>query len=117
LIVEDERKVAKALRDGLEAEHYDVRVASTGEEGFFLVNHESFDLVVLDLMLPRRDGLEVLATLRKRRLHTPVLILTAKDTVDDRVHGLDVGADDYLVKPFAFPELLARIVRSCGAIV
>jgi two-component system copper resistance phosphate regulon response regulator CusR len=109
LIVEDERKVAKALRDGLEAEHYDVRVASTGEEGFFLVNHESFDLVVLDLMLPRRDGLEVLATLRKRRLHTPVLILTAKDTVDDRVHGLDVGADDYLVKPFAFPELLARI--------
>ena len=109
LIVEDERKVAKALRDGLEAEHYDVRVASTGEEGFFLVNHESFDLVVLDLMLPRRDGLEVLATLRKRGLHTPVLILTAKDTVDDRVHGLDVGADDYLVKPFAFPELLARI--------
>jgi len=109
LIVEDERKVAKALRDGLEAEHYDVRVASTGEEGFFLVNHESFDLVVLDLMLPRRDGLEVLATLRKRGLRTPVLILTAKDTVDDRVHGLDVGADDYLVKPFAFPELLARI--------
>ena len=109
LIVEDERKVAKALRDGLEAEHYDVRVASTGEEGFFLVNHESFDLVVLDLMLPRRDGLEVLATLRKRGLHTPVLILTAKDTVDDRVHGLDVGADDYLVKPFAFSELLARI--------
>jgi len=109
LIVEDERKVAKAPRDGLEAEHYDVRVASTGEEGFFLVNHESFDLVVLDLMLPRRDGLEVLATLRKRGLHTPVLILTAKDTVDDRVHGLDVGADDYLVKPFAFPELLARI--------
>jgi two-component system copper resistance phosphate regulon response regulator CusR len=109
LIVEDERKVAKALREGLEAEHYDVRVASTGEEGFFLVNHESFDLVVLDLMLPRRDGLEVLATLRKRGLHTPVLILTAKDTVDDRVHGLDVGADDYLVKPFAFSELLARI--------
>jgi two-component system copper resistance phosphate regulon response regulator CusR len=109
LIVEDERKVAKALREGLEAEHYDVRVASTGEEGFFLVNHESFDLVVLDLMLPRRDGLEVLTTLRKRGLQTPVLILTAKDTIDDRVHGLDSGADDYLVKPFAFPELLARI--------
>jgi two-component system copper resistance phosphate regulon response regulator CusR len=109
LIVEDERKVAKALRDGLEAEHYDVRVAGTGEEGFFLVNHESFDLVVLDLMLPRRDGLEVLTTLRKRGLQTPVLILTARDTVDDRVHGLDSGADDYLVKPFAFPELLARI--------
>ena len=109
LIVEDERKVAKALREGLEAEHYGVRVACTGEEGFFLVNHESFDLVVLDLMLPRRDGLEVLTTLRKRGLQTPVLILTAKDTIDDRVHGLDSGADDYLVKPFAFPELLARI--------
>jgi DNA-binding response OmpR family regulator len=73
------------------------------------VNHESFDVVVLDLMLPRRDGLEVLTTLRRRRLQTPVLILTTKDTVDDRVHGLDSGADDYLVKPFAFPELLARI--------
>ena len=109
LIVEDEKKVAKALRDGLEAEHYEVRVASTGEEGFFLVNHESFDVVVLDLMLPQRDGLEVLTTLRRRGLQTPVLILTAKDTVDDRVHGLDSGADDYLVKPFAFPELLARI--------
>ena len=109
LIVEDEKKVARALRDGLEAEHYEVRVASTGEEGFFLVNHESFDVVVLDLMLPRRDGLEVLTTLRRRGLQTPVLILTAKDTVDDRVHGLDSGADDYLVKPFAFPELLARI--------
>jgi DNA-binding response OmpR family regulator len=109
LIVEDEKKVAKALREGLEAEHYDVRVAGTGEEGFFLVNHESFDLVVLDLMLPGRGGLEVLTTLRKRGLPTPVLILTAKDTVDDRVRGLDDGADDYLVKPFAFPELLARI--------
>lgn len=109
LVVEDEKKVAKALRDGLEAERYEVRVASTGEEGFFLVNHESFDLVVLDLMLPRHSGIEVLTTLRKRGLETPVLILTAKDTIDDRVHGLDSGADDYLVKPFAFPELLARI--------
>src|SRR3989449_1704516 len=109
LVVEDEKKVAKALRDGLEAEHYDVRVAASGEEGFFLVNHEAFDCVVLDLMLPHRDGLEVLTTLRKRGLQTPVLILTAKDTVDDRVRGLDSGADDYLVKPFALPELLARI--------
>jgi len=109
LVVEDEKKVAKALRDGLEAERYEVRVASTGEEGFFLVNHESFDLVVLDLMLPRHSGIEVLTTLRKRGLETPVLILTAKDTIDDRVHGLDSGADDYLVKPFAFPELLARV--------
>lgn len=109
LVVEDNKKVAKALREGLQAEHYDVRVASSGEEGFFLVNHESFDLVLLDLMLPRHDGIEVLTTLRKRGLQTPVLILTAKDTVEDRVQGLDLGADDYLVKPFAFPELLARI--------
>jgi len=109
LVVEDDRKVAKALREGLQAEHYDVRVASNGEEGFFLVNHETFDIVLLDLMLPRRDGIEVLTTLRKRGLQTPVLILTAKDTVEDRVHGLDLGADDYLVKPFAFPELVARI--------
>src|SRR5439155_26703179 len=85
------------------------RVAATGEEGFFLVNHECFDLVVLDLMLPQHSGIEVLTTLRKRGLETPVLILTAKDTIDDRVHGLDSGADDYLVKPFAFPELSARI--------
>jgi len=109
LIVEDEKKVAKALREGLEAEHYAVRVASSGEEGFFLVNHETFDCVVLDLMLPHRDGLEILATVRKRGLQTPVLILTAKDTVSDRVRGLDSGADDYLVKPFAFAELLARL--------
>jgi len=109
LVVEDEKKVARALREGLEAERYDVRVAGTGEEGFFLVNHEPFDCVVLDLMLPHRDGLEVLTTLRRRGLSTPVLILTAKDTVDDRVRGLDSGADDYLVKPFAIPELLARI--------
>jgi two-component system copper resistance phosphate regulon response regulator CusR len=109
LVVEDEKKVARALREGLEAEHYDVRLASSGEEGFFLVNHETFDLVVLDLMLPRHDGIEVVRTLRKRGLETPVLILTAKDTVEDRVHGLDSGADDYLVKPFDFGELLARV--------
>src|SRR5262245_39981980 len=109
LVVEDDRKVAKALREGLQAEHYDVRVASNGEEGFFLVNHETFDIVLLDLMLPRRHGIEVLTTLRRRGLQTPVLIVTPKDTVEDRVHGLDLGADDYLVKPFAFPELVARI--------
>src|SRR5262249_3383613 len=109
LVVEDEAKVGRALKAGLEAQDYDVVLARTGEEGFFAANHESFDVVVLDLMLPRRDGLEVLATLRKRGLQTPVLILTAKDTVEDRVHGLDSGADDYLVKPFAFPELMARI--------
>lgn len=109
LIVEDEKKVAGALRRGLEAEHYDVRVAGTGEDGFFQANSETFDLVLLDLMLPKRNGLEILQALRKRGVHTPVLILTAKDTVDDRVVGLEAGADDYLVKPFAFPELIARI--------
>jgi len=109
LVVEDETKVARALKEGLEGEHYEVTVARTGEEGFFLANAETFDLVVLDLMLPGRDGIEVLGTLRKRGLQTPVLILTARDGVEDRVLGLDRGADDYLVKPFAFPELLARI--------
>ena len=109
LVIEDERKVAEALREGLEAERYDVRVAASGEEGFYLANQQSFDVVLLDLMLPRRDGLDVLSTLRKRGIQTPVLILTAKDTVEDRVHGLDSGADDYLVKPFAFSEVLARI--------
>jgi DNA-binding response OmpR family regulator len=109
LIIEDEAKVAMALADGLASENYDVRVAKTGEDGFFLVSNESFDLVLLDLMLPHRDGLEILTALRNRNLDTSVLILTAKDTVDDRVRGLDCGADDYLVKPFAFAELLARI--------
>lgn len=109
LVIEDESKVARALKEGLEAEHYDVVVARTGEEGFFHVNSEVFDIVLLDLMLPKRSGFEVLATLRKRGLQTPVLILTAKDSVEDRVQGLDSGADDYLVKPFAFPELSARI--------
>src|SRR5262245_65531572 len=81
----------------------------TGEDGFFRANAEVFDLLVLDVMLPGRDGIEVLTTLRKRGTQTPVLILTAKDAVEDRVLGLDSGADDYLVKPFAFPELLARM--------
>ena len=101
LVVEDERKVAKALKEGLEAERYQVTVAHTGEEGFYLLNSQTFDLVLLDLMLPGRDGFEIVKTLREKGLQTPVLILTARDTVDDRVLGLDSGADDYLVKPFA----------------
>ncbi len=109
LIIEDEKKVANALREGLEAEHYEVAIATTGEEGFFLASQGSFDLLLLDLMLPRRDGIDILATLRKCGNQTPVLVLTAKDTVEDRVIGLDQGADDYLTKPFAFSELLARI--------
>lgn len=109
LVIEDEPKVAKALKQGLEGEHYDVAVATTGEEGFFRLSAETFDLLILDLMLPGRDGLSILATARQRGLAMPVLILTAKDAVEDRVIGLDAGADDYLVKPFAFAELLARI--------
>ncbi len=109
LVVEDEKKVAEALRQGLDAEHYQVTAVYSGEEGFYLLNSQSFDLAILDLMLPGRDGLEILKTLRERGVQTPVLVLTARDTVEDRVLGLDSGADDYLVKPFAFPELLARI--------
>jgi len=109
LIVEDERKVAHALRDGLFAQGYEVAVAYDGEEGLTQIAGSPFDLIVLDLMLPRRDGYEVLAAMRKRGLATPVLVLTARDSIEDRVLGLDNGADDYLVKPFAFPELLARI--------
>jgi two-component system copper resistance phosphate regulon response regulator CusR len=109
LVIEDEAKVARALSDGLSREGYEVTVAGTGEEGYFLLDSGSFDLVVLDLMLPGRDGLEVLATMRSRRRGIPVLIVTARDSVEDRVIGLDAGADDYLVKPFAFAELLARV--------
>jgi len=109
LVIEDELKLAKALQEGLEAEQYSVEVSRTGEDGFYLVQTESFDLMILDVMLPGRSGLEILATMRKHGLTTPVLMLTARDAVEDRVLGLDAGADDYLVKPFAFPELLARV--------
>lgn len=109
LIVEDENKLARALRESLEREQFAVDIASTGEEGFFQINAQHFDLVVLDIMLPGRDGIDVLTTLRKRNLRTPVIILTARDSIEDRVLGLDRGADDYLVKPFAISELLARI--------
>ncbi len=109
LVIEDEKKVAKALREGLEAERYQVRTAADGEEGFLLASRDPYDLVLLDLMLPKRDGIDVLTSLRMRGIPTPVVVLTARDAVEDRVLGLDRGADDYLVKPFTFPELLARI--------
>ena len=109
LVVEDERKLAQVVSLALEAEHYDVVVAATGEDGYYRASSELFDVVVLDLMLPGRSGLEILQTLRQRHIETPVLILTARDGIDDRVRGLDLGADDYLVKPFALPELLARV--------
>jgi two-component system, OmpR family, copper resistance phosphate regulon response regulator CusR len=108
LVVEDEQKMARALQEGLEADDYSVRVAHTGEEGFYLAHAQPFDLMILDVMLPGHDGFEILSTLRRRGVTTPVLLLTSRDAVEDRVRGLDSGADDYLVKPFAFPELLAR---------
>ena len=109
LVVEDELKVANALREGLEGERYDVVVERTGEDAFFRMTTETFDLILLDLGLPGRDGLQILTTLRSKGVKTPVLVLTARDALQDRVAGLDSGADDYLVKPFAFAELLARI--------
>ena len=109
LVVEDEQKVANALREGLEDEAFHVVLETTGEGAYFRVTTETFDVVLLDLGLPGRSGLEILSALRQRGLKTPVLVLTARDTVQDRVIGLDAGADDYLVKPFAFAELVARI--------
>jgi DNA-binding response OmpR family regulator len=109
LVVEDELKVANALKEGLEDEHYEVVVALTGEDAFFRITTEKFDLILLDLMLPGRDGFQILASIRKSGIETPVLLLTARDSLEDRVMGLNSGADDYLVKPFAFAELVARI--------
>lgn len=109
LIVEDDEKTARALAAGLESSGFSTATAHTGEEGFYLLNAESFDLVVLDWMLPGRDGIEILKTIRARGAGTPVLLLTARDSVEDRVLGLESGADDYLVKPFAFAELVARV--------
>ena len=109
LVVEDEQKVARALEEGLEGEGYEAVIAHTGEDAFFRLNTEKFDVILLDLMLPGRDGLQILTTVRKSGVETPVLLVTARDTLEDRVIGLNSGADDYLVKPFAFSELLARI--------
>jgi two-component system copper resistance phosphate regulon response regulator CusR len=109
LVVEDERKLLRALGRGLAAEGYDVVTAADGDEGCRLALTDPFDCLVLDWMLPGRDGLQVLADLRRAGRVVPVLLLTARDAVEDRVLGLDAGADDYLVKPFAFAELLARL--------
>jgi DNA-binding response OmpR family regulator len=109
LIVEDERKVLRGLERGLREQGYEVIAASTGEAGYEYASTQLFDCLILDLMLPGRDGLSVLADLRRAGKICPVLILTARDAIEDRVIGLDAGADDYLVKPFAFAELLARL--------
>jgi len=109
LIVEDDRKILRSLERGLQAEGYEVTTAATGEAGYQLAMAQLFDCLVLDLNLPGRDGIQVLKDLRQAGRRLPVLILTARDAVEDRVIGLDAGSDDYLVKPFAFAELLARL--------
>lgn len=118
LVVEDEQKVAGFIQRGLEEEDYVVDVAVDGEEGVEKALNTSFDLILLDMMLPKKDGLAVIRELREKEITTPILCLTARDAVDDKVAGLDVGADDYLAKPFAFAELVARcralMRRSCN---
>ncbi|MEX0702975.1 MAG: response regulator transcription factor [Planctomycetales bacterium] len=109
LVVEDQKRLLASLRRGLEEEGYDVATAVRGEDGFYAAVTEPFEAIVLDLMLPGRNGLQVLRDLRAQGFAKPVLILTSRDAVEDRVAGLDAGADDYLVKPFAFAELLARL--------
>jgi len=109
LLVDDDRRLCSIVKRGLLEETYAVDVAYDGEEGQYLAEVNPYDVIILDIMMPRKDGLEVCRDLRSKRVNTPILMLTAKDTIEDRVKGLDAGADDYLVKPFAFNELLARI--------
>ena len=109
LVAEDDRPVASFLKKGLEAEHYAVDVAPDGQEALYMAEECDYDLMVLDLILPRMDGLQVLSQIRTKKQLLPVLVLTGRSRVEDRVKGLDLGADDYLVKPFAFRELSARV--------
>lgn len=109
LLVEDDIKIVSFIMKGLKAAGYAVDHAADGEEGLGLALTEPYDTAIVDIMLPRRDGLSLIEELRKRKIHTPVIILSAKDSVDDRVKGLQTGGDDYLTKPFAFSELLARV--------
>lgn len=109
LLVEDDKRVAHFIKKGLKENHYVVDVAYDGTEGFYLATQEKYDLIILDIMLPKMDGIELLQGIRKHGITCPVFFLTAKDKTSDIVLGLDSGADDYLVKPFSFNELLARI--------
>jgi DNA-binding response OmpR family regulator len=108
LIIEDEHRIAHAIKKGLEQESFAVDAVYTGTEGYDLASVEDYDLIILDLMLPGMDGVKICENLRVANIHTPILMLTAKSSIKDRVKGLNSGADDYLVKPFAFEELLAR---------
>lgn len=109
LVVEDEHKISHSIKQGLEQEKYAVDIAYTGTDGYDLASSEEFDLIILDRLLPEMDGVTICKKLREVKIHTPILMLTAKGQLEDKVTGLDAGADDYLVKPFAFEELLARI--------
>ena len=109
LVIEDEKKVASFIKKGLEEEHYAVDTAYDGETGLYMADVNEYDLIVLDLMIPKIDGLEVLKRIRSNKNNVPILVLTAKDTVEDIVKGLDSGCDDYLTKPFNFTVFLARI--------
>ena len=109
LLVEDEKDLAMIVKQGLEEEGYVVEVAHDGEEGLYMAENYSVDVVILDIMLPKLDGLSVLTSMRKKGINTPVLMLTARDALIDKIKGLDTGADDYLTKPFVFGELLARV--------
>ena len=116
LVVEDEARIASFIERGLRAEGFGVQVAEDGDAGFALACHEDVDLVILDLMLPRLSGEQVLERLRQRRPRVPVIILTARDAVEDRVRNLNAGADDYVTKPFSFAELLARVQARLRAV-
>ena len=109
LVVEDEHRIANSIKKGLEQEKYAVDIAYTGNDGYDLASTEDYDLIILDLLLPGMDGVTICKELRKNKIHIPVLMLTAKGQIQDKVDGLDSGADDYLTKPFSFEELLARI--------
>ena len=109
LVVEDEKKVGAFIKKGLEEDRYSVEVAFDGDKGEELASQGSFDLIILDILMPKKDGLTMLKELRAKQITTPVLMITAKGSVEDKVKGLDTGADDYLVKPFAIAELLARV--------
>jgi len=109
LVVEDEMRIANAVKKGLKQEHYAVDLAYTGTQGLDLATSETYDLILLDVMLPELDGVALCKSLREQQNHTPILMLTARDQIQDKIRGLDAGADDYLTKPFSFEELLARI--------
>lgn len=109
ILIEDEKQLARIVKKGLEEASYSVDVAYDGEEGLYMAEHFPADVIILDIMLPVIDGLSLLSIIRKKGVKTPVILLTAKDTISDKIKGLDTGADDYLTKPFEFNELLARI--------